>query len=514
MNIKPQISNSKKIMPKVTLTINGEGNYETDYPLITIGRTSDNNVSLPEDTNISRYHARIEQREDGFWLIDQGSSNGSAVNGTPVENEMLLENGDTILLGGSSEILFETDEVEEEEEETSTTSGSSAPVSGTGANEGEKAKGSSSMMLLAGTIVGVALISVAVAGVFFLKYSGSNCEATARITSPENGEMLTESVDIKVEVTNSQCVQKVVYLLNGEEIASSSNEPFSASLDPQQFPELADGLTHNLSVVLVDGKGEKIVQPNAVLLAFETMATPTPTPDPTETPIGKPTPKTPKNEPLTAIKTKEMGEKLLKQFRSGIVYKFNPPFWVEVNKRLSEYATEGYFARAEKYAELINVSYVIEQDVDASLGYVLAMSRSKFNPQKQGAEEGLWRMSNEFVVTNVFNGMCGTETIGDPSQNCAAKSSALYLKAIYLNVFERDIIYSVAAFGMSPQEAAQWKATLPDDRKDFWEIIKSPKQREEVVRFFAAGIVAENPQMFGLKKDRPLSELYKITIGN
>ncbi|NJM53759.1 MAG: FHA domain-containing protein [Blastocatellia bacterium] len=59
-------------MPKVTLTINGEENYETNYPMITIGRTADNNVSLPEDTNISRYHARIEQREDGFWLIDQG----------------------------------------------------------------------------------------------------------------------------------------------------------------------------------------------------------------------------------------------------------------------------------------------------------------------------------------------------------------------------------------------------------------------------------------------------------
>ena len=501
-------------MPKVTLTINGGENYETDHPLITIGRTADNNVSLPDDTNISRYHARIEQREDGFWLIDQGSSNGSAVNGTQVETEMLLESGDAITLGGTSEILFETDEVEEEEEEE--TSGSSGSIGASETNEETKAKGSSSMMLLAGTVVGVALISAAVAGVFYWNYPGSKCEATARITNPESGDALSEMTEVRVEVNNSQCVQKVVYLLNDKEVATSSNEPFSVSIDPQQHGDLADGAAHRLTVLLVDGKGEKIVQPdNGIYLAFETVATPTPTPEPTQTPIGKPKGKPASGgKTVSAIETKEMGERLLKQFTGGNVYKLDPQFWIEVNKRLPEYISEGYYARADKYDEIINVSYVIEQNLDAPLGYILAMSRSKFTPNKQGAEEGLWRMSNEFVVANVFNGMCGTETIGDASQNCAARASALYLKAIYLNVFERDIIYSVAAFGMSPQEAAEWRATLPADRKDFWRIIKSPKQREEVVKFFAAGIVAENPQKFSLTKDKPLSELYKITMGN
>jgi pSer/pThr/pTyr-binding forkhead associated (FHA) protein len=499
-------------MPKVTLTINGEGNYETNHPLITIGRTSDNNVSIPEDTNISRYHARIEQRADGFWFIDQGSSNGSSVNGTPVEDEILLESGDTILLGGSSSILFETDEVKEEDEEES--SSSSGFSSGEAATESDVKK-TSSMMLLSGLVISVALVSVAIAGVVFWKYSGSKCEATARIINPDSGVVLSQPTNVEVEVTNAQCVQKVVYLLNGQEVASSANEPFSASIDPSQYPLLADGGTHILSVVLIDGKGEKIVQPaSAIYLGFETAATPTPTPEVTDTPITKPTAKPSQAKTVSAIETKEMGEKLLKQFSGGASYKFDTQFWVEVNKKLPEYVAEGYYDRAAKYSELINFSYAVEQNLDAPLGYILAMSRSKFNPGKQGNEEGLWRMSNEFVVTNVFNGMCGTETIGNPSQNCAAKSSALYLKAIYLNVFEGDIIYSVAAFGMSPQEAAEWKTTLPPDRKDFWKFIKSPKQREEVVRFFAAGIVAENPQKFGLKKDRPLSTLYRITMGN
>ena len=36
----------------------------------------------------------------------------------------------------------------------------------------------------------------------------------------------------------------------------------------------------------------------------------------------------------------------------------------------------------------------------------------------------------------------------------------------------------------------------------------SAEQRERLTRFFAAGIVGENPQQFGLTTDSPLSNLY------
>jgi len=161
---------------------------------------------------------------------------------------------------------------------------------------------------------------------------------------------------------------------------------------------------------------------------------------------------------------------------------------------------------------VINVAYVQEQNLDAPLGFVLAMSRSKFVPAKQGNDEGLWRLTNEFVTTNAYNGSCGAETLSDKSQNCAAKASALYMKAIVYGVFDGDLIYSAAAFGKSSQDAGVWKASLPADRSDFWNAVKTPLEREQIARFFAAGIVAENPQKFGLKKDKPLSELYKVTM--
>jgi len=121
-------------------------------------------------------------------------------------------------------------------------------------------------------------------------------------------------------------------------------------------------------------------------------------------------------------------------------------------------------------------------------------------------------MSNVFVTDNKYNGLCGTETLSDPSQNCAAKSAALYMKSVVFGVFDGDLIYSAAAFGRSPQDAGAWKATLPANRSDVWNSIRTAPEREQLLRFFAAGIVTENPQAFGLSKDRPLSELYRVTM--
>lgn len=507
-------------MAKAKLIINGEQEITADNDVISIGRAPDNLISLSDDSNISRYHAEIEKRGDEFWIIELGSSNGTTLNGNAVTSESVLKDGDVILFGGSSEILFEL-----EKEEVEDTAAASSPVASSEtkapsaseaavAADTEKASKMPLMLGIIGLLCGLAVVCV-VAVILISWNSGSKgCEAVAVISNPDTGETISEETDVQANITNGDCVGRAIFMLDGQEFASADSAPYKVSLNPDQFGDSDDGL-HSLKIVLEDMKGNKIVQPGEVLLAFETLATPTPTPE--GTPDTKPTPKPTQNkQQISPTEMPEVAKRLVKQFsgNSVHVYKFDPQFLQEVQKKTAEYTAEGYFARAQQYRDVINVAYVQGQNLDAPLGYLLAMSRSKFNPQKQGAEEGLWRMSNDFVTANSLNGMCGTETIGDASQNCAAQASALYLKNIVLNVFEGDTIYSVAAFGMSPQEAAVWKSTLPADRKDFWNVIKSPKQREEVVRFFAAGIVAENPQKFGLKKDRPLSEVYRNLLGN
>ncbi len=67
----------------------------------TIGRESDNALTIPEAA-VSRYHAQVERRSDGWWIVDRGSTNGTLVNGIRIDAQRLQPHdvvrvGDTLL---------------------------------------------------------------------------------------------------------------------------------------------------------------------------------------------------------------------------------------------------------------------------------------------------------------------------------------------------------------------------------------------------------------------------------
>jgi hypothetical protein len=297
--------------------------------------------------------------------------------------------------------------------------------------------------------------------------------------------------------------------LNGQTIAEMNVEPYAAQIDPKNFPELADGGLYALQVVLEDAQGNVLPQTREIALQFETREIKKPpTPDgPTQTP----TPTIASGKQPTLIDVQKMTAGVVGKFTGGS-FKYNlsnPEFLNEVRKRSAEYAgAQGYFERAAPYRDVINQSFVRDKALDASLPYLLAMSRSKFNLEKQNAGEGLWQMSNDFATANAYNVVCANPNLSDTTQECAAKATALHLEDLVVKTFDGDIVYAVAAFGKSTQEAIAWRDALPADRADFWKAITDAAQREQVARFFAAAVVAENPSRFGLKKDRPISELY------
>ena len=55
---------------------------------------------------MSRYHAEVRITDRGWRVRDLGSTNGTKVNGTRVEGEQILNDGDTISFGGTH-IRFE-----------------------------------------------------------------------------------------------------------------------------------------------------------------------------------------------------------------------------------------------------------------------------------------------------------------------------------------------------------------------------------------------------------------------
>lgn len=70
----------------------------------TTGRRPESDVFL-DDVTVSRNHARIERRGDSFFVQDDGSLNGTYVNGERVE-ETKLASGDEIQIGMFKLVFF------------------------------------------------------------------------------------------------------------------------------------------------------------------------------------------------------------------------------------------------------------------------------------------------------------------------------------------------------------------------------------------------------------------------
>ena len=68
---------------------------------VTIGRARENDLFLP-DRWLSRHHAEIRHSDDGYWVFDMGSKNGTLVNRIPVRESQRLRSGDIITLGEHS----------------------------------------------------------------------------------------------------------------------------------------------------------------------------------------------------------------------------------------------------------------------------------------------------------------------------------------------------------------------------------------------------------------------------
>ncbi len=67
-------------------------------PVTRIGR-ADGNTLILEDEFISAHHAMLLQRDGLWWVRDEGSTNGTLVNGVKITNEVALEEGDEIQVG-------------------------------------------------------------------------------------------------------------------------------------------------------------------------------------------------------------------------------------------------------------------------------------------------------------------------------------------------------------------------------------------------------------------------------
>jgi hypothetical protein len=63
----------------------------------TVGRSQENDIVVP-DPNVSRRHARLSRADNGFIVEDLGSTNGTLLDGAPIDRER-IESGDELTFG-------------------------------------------------------------------------------------------------------------------------------------------------------------------------------------------------------------------------------------------------------------------------------------------------------------------------------------------------------------------------------------------------------------------------------
>lgn len=73
-----------------TFDVNGE---------LTIGRAAGCGISIPDDTFVSSVHARVYERDGDVFIEDLDSTNGTLLNGAPLQGTSKLRKGDRIKTG-------------------------------------------------------------------------------------------------------------------------------------------------------------------------------------------------------------------------------------------------------------------------------------------------------------------------------------------------------------------------------------------------------------------------------
>jgi hypothetical protein len=171
-----------------------------------------------------------------------------------------------------------------------------------------------------------------------------------------------------------------------------------------------------------------------------------------------------------------------------------------------------FAAAARRYNPREIASAFRNKGLDELLGFAFALSRSRFRSQGSADGAGLWLLPPP-VLAEFAPGQ-DRAAVDDPKRS--AELAASYSKAL-LGLFDPDeFLYAIACFGMTTKQAGEIRAALnkdfsQSDRLDFWRIVNSglfPKEcAGRVAQFFAAGMVGEYPDKFGLHWP-PLSSLY------
>lgn len=134
----------------------------TDYRT-TLGRSSDATCSF-DDQGASRVNSSIYREGDQIWIVDEGSTNGTFVNGRPAAaSGTVLKDGDVIKIGNSTSI---TVTVTDPAKAAAKNAAASAPAASTPTTQVAASNSGGGFGFLPIAMIGFAVVVIGVAAVF------------------------------------------------------------------------------------------------------------------------------------------------------------------------------------------------------------------------------------------------------------------------------------------------------------------------------------------------------------
>lgn len=145
----------------------GSQEIPIDRDRTSFGRGSDATYRF-EDNSLSRLHATVYRDGDRVWIVDENSANGTFVNGQPVAGSgTALRSGDTVKIGNETTLKVYIREPAPEAVPIQPATSTAAPANNGAAVEVESSgSGSSHIGIVAISLVGLAFLVIAVAGIF------------------------------------------------------------------------------------------------------------------------------------------------------------------------------------------------------------------------------------------------------------------------------------------------------------------------------------------------------------
>jgi hypothetical protein len=325
------------------------------------------------------------------------------------------------------------------------------------------------------------IVIVIVLTLIKLVTAGGGC-ATVKIVSPQSGATISEPVKVLVEADQPACVSGVSYSLAGMEFAKPEMEIFETKLDPralrEKLPDLADG-DYELSIAVETQTGRMDAEADSIKVRIEF-------PDPAAE--------------IALENIRGMVEKLATRINQrGEIFVFADEFLSQVRSATQTYRTDMFTGAESLGADIRRTSNSV--GIPSQLMFLLAASRSRFSTDRTiegcGVDPG---GVGAFKVPRSIMNQFGARAAVD--HETVTQVAARHLKELIQGQRD-DFIYAVACFGEPSARIGDiFQRNDQQARRNFHDLIERgeirPEESKRVACFFAAGIVAENPDEFGI----------------